>query len=168
MKTNQVGRTLLGHKQWVTALCWEPLHLTSVGQSGRMASAGKDGDVRIWNTRLGTCEKVCQKKSIYIGLYFTYRLDNFIIMFIMLKGQNQELCIFYVVCSLLFCFLFFFLIFIHIHLTWVVSLQILSNHMKCVTALRWSGEGLIYSASQDRTIKVWRAADVSSFITYYS
>lgn len=108
MKTNQVGRTLLGHKQWVTALCWEPLHLTSVGQSGRMASAGKDGDVRIWNTRLGTCEKVCQKKSIYIGLYFTYRLDNFIIMFIMLKGQNQELCIFYVVCLLLFCFLFFF------------------------------------------------------------
>ncbi|XP_063585282.1 notchless protein homolog 1-like [Penaeus indicus] len=89
----QVGRTLLGHKQWVTSLCWEPLHLTPNGQSGRMASAGKDGDVRIWNTRLGTCEKI------------------------------------------------------------------LSNHTKSVTALRWSGEGLIYSASQDRTIKVWRASD---------
>lgn len=61
--TLQVGRTLLGHKQWVTSLCWEPLHLTSNGQSGRMASAGKDGDVRIWNTRLGTCEKVCVRKN---------------------------------------------------------------------------------------------------------
>lgn len=45
----------------------------------------------------------------------------------------------------------------------LANFQILSNHVKCVTALRWSGEGLIYSASQDRTIKVWRAKDVSRF-----
>ncbi|KAK8741136.1 hypothetical protein OTU49_002514, partial [Cherax quadricarinatus] len=37
--------------------------------------------------------------------------------------------------------------------------QVLSNHLQCVTALRWSGEDLLYSASQDRTIKVWRASD---------
>ncbi|ROT74730.1 hypothetical protein C7M84_006755 [Penaeus vannamei] len=71
----QVGRTLLGHKQWVTSLCWEPLHLTSNGQSGRMASA-----------------------------------DSF------------------------------------------------KPHKKCdCVTMEW--RGLIYSASQDRTIKVWRAAD---------
>lgn len=28
-----------------------------------------------------------------------------------------------------------------------------------VTCVKWSGEGLIYSASQDTTIKVWRAQD---------
>ena len=28
-----------------------------------------------------------------------------------------------------------------------------------VTCLRWGGSGLIYSASQDRTIKVWRSDD---------
>ncbi|XP_071537071.1 notchless protein homolog 1 isoform X1 [Panulirus ornatus] len=89
----QMGRALTGHKQWVTSLCWEPLHLTCDGESKRLASAGKDGDVRIWNTKLGSCEKV------------------------------------------------------------------LSNHLQSVTALRWSGEGLLYSASQDRTIKVWRASD---------
>ncbi|KAG7174648.1 Notchless protein 1-like [Homarus americanus] len=41
----QTGRALTGHKQWVTALCWEPLHLTNNGESTRLASAGKDGDV---------------------------------------------------------------------------------------------------------------------------
>ncbi|KAK4293578.1 hypothetical protein Pmani_033733 [Petrolisthes manimaculis] len=89
----QIGRTLTGHKQWITALCWEPLHLTSDGKCIRLASAGKDGSVRIWNTNHGSCEKV------------------------------------------------------------------LSNHVQGITALKWGGEGLIYSASQDRTIKMWRASD---------
>lgn len=38
----------------------------------------------------------------------------------------------------------------------------LSGHTQSVTCIKWGGEGLIYSASQDRTIKVWRAGDVSS------
>uniref|UniRef100_A0A915KC87 Uncharacterized protein n=1 Tax=Romanomermis culicivorax TaxID=13658 RepID=A0A915KC87_ROMCU len=32
----------------------------------------------------------------------------------------------------------------------------LSGHASAVTCVKWGGEGLIYSASQDRTIKVWR------------
>lgn len=39
--------------------------------------------------------------------------------------------------------------------------HILSGHTKSVTCVKWGGSGLIYSASQDRTIKVWRAKDVS-------
>lgn len=38
--------------------------------------------------------------------------------------------------------------------------RILTGHMQSVTCLRWGGDGLLYSASQDRTIKVWRAHDV--------
>ena len=37
----------------------------------------------------------------------------------------------------------------------------LSSHIKSVTCVKWGGEGLIYTSSQDRTIKVWRAEDVS-------
>ncbi|XP_014673198.1 PREDICTED: notchless protein homolog 1-like [Priapulus caudatus] len=35
----------------------------------------------------------------------------------------------------------------------------MSSHLQSVTSIRWGGTGLIYSASQDRTIKVWRADD---------
>lgn len=38
--------------------------------------------------------------------------------------------------------------------------RVLSGHTKSVTCVKWGGNGLIYSASQDRTIKVWRAEDV--------
>lgn len=33
--------------------------------------------------------------------------------------------------------------------------RILTGHTQSVTCLRWGGDGLLYSASQDRTIKVW-------------
>lgn len=37
---------------------------------------------------------------------------------------------------------------------------VLSGHTRSVTCVKYGGSGLIYSASQDRTIKVWRAEDV--------
>uniref|UniRef100_T1IXE5 NLE domain-containing protein n=1 Tax=Strigamia maritima TaxID=126957 RepID=T1IXE5_STRMM len=39
------------------------------------------------------------------------------------------------------------------------TLLTLSGHAKSVTCVKWGGTGLIYSASQDKTVKVWRAAD---------
>jgi len=35
----------------------------------------------------------------------------------------------------------------------------LTQHTKCVTCVKWGGNDLIYTASQDTTIKVWRATD---------
>ena len=40
-------------------------------------------------------------------------------------------------------------------------LRSLTGHTQSVTCLRWGGKDLIYSSSQDRTIKVWRSEDVS-------
>lgn len=37
----------------------------------------------------------------------------------------------------------------------------LSGHTRSVTCIRWGGTGLIYSSSQDLTVKVWRDSDVS-------
>jgi len=44
----------------------------------------------------------------------------------------------------------------------------LSSHTQSVTCVKWGGKNLIYSSSQDRTIKVWRSEDVNYFslITY--
>ena len=39
--------------------------------------------------------------------------------------------------------------------------MVLSGHIHSVTGIKWGGEGLMYTASQDRTIKVWRTKDVS-------
>ena len=41
------------------------------------------------------------------------------------------------------------------------TVKILSGHTASVTCIKWGGKGLIYSASQDKTIKVWRADDVT-------
>jgi len=49
----QKGKPLLGHKQWITWLAWEPLHLNPLCR--KVASSSKDGDVRIWDVMLGTC-----------------------------------------------------------------------------------------------------------------
>ena len=39
----------------------------------------------------------------------------------------------------------------------------LCGHANSVTCLRWGGEGLLYSGSQDRTVKVW-APDESKLV----
>ena len=52
----QKGRSLIGHKQWITSLAWEPLHLSS-GVSRRLVSGSKDGDVRMWDTMTGQCTR---------------------------------------------------------------------------------------------------------------
>lgn len=60
-----------------------------------LASASKDGSIRIWDTLMGRCDKI------------------------------------------------------------------LTSHTQSVTCVKWGGDGLLYSSSQDRTIKVWRSQDVS-------
>lgn len=79
---------MLGHKQYVTALTWEPLHLNK-GAGERLASSSKDGTVRVWNARTGQC------------------------------------------------------------------LAVLSQHTASIECCKWGGEGLLYTASRDRSIKVW-------------
>ncbi|GBP69329.1 Notchless protein homolog 1 [Eumeta japonica] len=48
---NQIGKNMVGHKQWITALSWEPYHRNA--ECRKLASSSKDGDVRIWDTLTG-------------------------------------------------------------------------------------------------------------------
>uniref|UniRef100_A0A8C2U142 Notchless protein homolog 1 n=1 Tax=Coturnix japonica TaxID=93934 RepID=A0A8C2U142_COTJA len=53
---NQIGRVLTGHSKWITCLCWEPLHINP--ECRYLASASKDGSIRIWDTLMGRCDKI--------------------------------------------------------------------------------------------------------------
>lgn len=44
------------------------------------------------------------------------------------------------------------------------TVRTLSGHTMSVTCVKWGGEGLLYSSSQDRTVKVWRPSDVITTI----
>ena len=44
-----VGKPIKAHKQWITSLSWEPMHLNSSCE--RLATASKDGTAKIWNVR---------------------------------------------------------------------------------------------------------------------
>uniref|UniRef100_A0A3B3CDK6 Notchless protein homolog 1 n=1 Tax=Oryzias melastigma TaxID=30732 RepID=A0A3B3CDK6_ORYME len=37
--------------------------------------------------------------------------------------------------------------------------KILTGHTQSATCVKWGGDGLLYTSSQDRTVKVWRAKD---------
>jgi len=91
-----VGQPLKGHKQWITSLCWEPLHRRSPVE--RLASGSKDTTIKIWNIRTGRCE---------------------------------------------------------------ISL---SGHTDSVECVKWGGEGLLYSASRDRSIKVWAVEEAGKLV----
>lgn len=88
---------LKGHKNWVTAVAWQPLHRTGGGGCRRLVSSSKDGTAKIWDVRTGGC------------------------------------------------------------------VATLSGHTASVTCVKWGGEGLIYTASQDRTIIVWAIDETGDY-----
>jgi len=82
-----IGRPLIGHKQWITSLSWEPAHMNKACE--RLVSGSKDRTARVWNVRTGRCETT------------------------------------------------------------------LTGHDASVESVKWGGEGLVYTASRDKTIQVW-------------
>ncbi|XP_054712384.1 notchless protein homolog 1-like [Uloborus diversus] len=60
----QLGRALTGHGAYVSALCWEPLHLNA--ECRRIASASKDRTVRIWDVI--TCQTLFLLSSHTAGI----------------------------------------------------------------------------------------------------
>lgn len=49
--TNFKSKALRAHSNYVTAVAWEPLHLT--GKSERFVSSSKDGTLKVWHISLG-------------------------------------------------------------------------------------------------------------------
>jgi ribosome assembly protein 4 len=51
-----LGGPLKGHTKWITSLTWEPYHTQQKGKP-RLASASKDGTIRIWDVPLRRIEQ---------------------------------------------------------------------------------------------------------------
>ncbi|SCU92889.1 LAFA_0F13520g1_1 [Lachancea sp. 'fantastica'] len=54
-KGESCGDALKGHTKWITSLAWEPVHLVKPGNKPRLASASKDGTIKIWDTTRRVC-----------------------------------------------------------------------------------------------------------------
>lgn len=91
----QIGRPLTGHKKWINGLSWEPYHKEP--ECRKLASAGSDGDARIWDTVLGQCLMVISGHGMAVtsvrwggaGLLFTSSKDRTVKMW---RAADGVLC----------------------------------------------------------------------------
>lgn len=54
-KGKPYGDALRGHTKWISSLSWEPIHLVKLGDKPRLASASKDGTIKIWDITRRVC-----------------------------------------------------------------------------------------------------------------
>ncbi|XP_055383070.1 protein Notchless [Condylostylus longicornis] len=91
----QMGKSLTGHKKWINCLSWEPYHKNP--ECRRLASAGQDGDVRIWDIVTVKCERVISGHTASVtavrwggnGLLYTSSKDRTIKMW---RAEDGALC----------------------------------------------------------------------------
>uniref|UniRef100_A0A1I7ZTI3 WD_REPEATS_REGION domain-containing protein n=1 Tax=Steinernema glaseri TaxID=37863 RepID=A0A1I7ZTI3_9BILA len=126
--------TSKGHTNWVLCISWSP-------NNKKLASACKDGAICIWNPvdgkQMGKALKA-HKQWITALAWNPLHKDP---ASRYLASAGKDTCI-------------------RIWDTVQMKVErVLGGHTAGVTCLRWGGEGLLYSGSQDRTIKVWRVED---------
>lgn len=94
------GQPLKGHKKWVTSLAFEPLHLDE--ECTRLASSSKDGTIKVWNMKTGSCETTISSHLDSVecvkwggtGLIYSCSRDRTIkIWAVDGHGRNQQLLV---------------------------------------------------------------------------
>jgi len=132
--TQTPHHTCNGHKNWVLCIAWSP-------DSNKLASACKDGRIILWDPKTGNQigkTMTGHKQWITSLSWEPYHINPECRLFASSSKDNDIRIWDSVLC--------------HTVLT-------IAGHTKSVTMVKWGGTGLIYSASQDRTVKVWRAKD---------
>lgn len=126
--------TCKGHKHWVLSIAWSP-------NGEKLASGCKNAEVRLWDPKTGQQigKPLTGHKQWITWLAWEPFHKNPECRRLASSSKDGTIKIWDTkLCK--------------------VSMS-LSGHLQCVTCIQWGGEGLIYSASQDRTIKVWRDTD---------
>uniref|UniRef100_A0A1B6GE01 NLE domain-containing protein n=1 Tax=Cuerna arida TaxID=1464854 RepID=A0A1B6GE01_9HEMI len=132
--TQTPHHTCSGHRNWVLCIAWSP-------DSQRLVSACKNGIILCWDAATGKqlgSPMTGHKQWVTDLTWQPYHADPECRMFASSSKDGDVRVWDSVLCR---------------------CVRVLTSHTRCVSALRWGGSGLIYSASQDRTIKVWRAED---------
>lgn len=134
-KTQTPQYTCSGHRQWVLAVAWSPDAL-------RVASGCRNGEINVWCSKTGKRNSMTplMGHSKFITCLAWEPINcNSSCRRLASSSKDSTIRIWDVVlhkCEL-----------------------ILSGHSMSVTCIKWSANGLIYSSSQDRTVKVWRGSD---------
>ncbi|XP_044731051.1 notchless protein homolog 1 [Chrysoperla carnea] len=122
------------HTNWVLCIAWSP-------DSKKLASACKDGKICVWDPTSGKIAGpvLSGHRQWVTGLAWEPYHSNTKCIHLASSSKDGSVRIWDVVRGL--------------------TVFSLTAHNKSVTCIKWGGAGLIYTGSQDRTIKVWRAAD---------
>ncbi|GLH11226.1 Protein Notchless [Gryllus bimaculatus] len=126
--TQTPHHTCKGHKNWVLCIAWSP-------NGARLASGCKSGEILIWDPDTGKqCGQALRGHRQWItSLCWEPFHRNPECRRLASSSKDGDIRIWDAVLG--------------------QSLFILTSHTKCVTCIRWGGSGLLYSSSQDRTIK---------------
>jgi len=134
VKTETPHFTCVGHKHWILAIAWAP-------NGKKLASGCKNSEIRLWDPETGSQlgKTLTGHKQWITCLQWEPLHRNVECRRLASSSKDGSIKIWdTVLCKVLFS---------------------LSGHLQSVTCIRWGGEGLIYSASQDRSVKVWRDSD---------
>lgn len=130
--TQTPHHTCKGHKNWVLCVAWSP-------DGRKLASGCKNGQIFLWDPESGqqTGRTLYGHKEWITCLCWEPLHRNVECRQLASSGKDGTVRV------------------------WDVTLGqtrlTLSGHTRSVTCVRWGGTGLLYTASQDCTIKVWRA-----------
>ncbi|EDV22616.1 uncharacterized protein TRIADDRAFT_28728, partial [Trichoplax adhaerens] len=146
INTETPDYTCKGHKHWILSIAWSP-------DGEKLASGCKKGEICLWDPKTGK-----QIGHVLVGhkQWITY---------LSWEPMHKDSDCRFLASSSKASYSYGIIEFksdasVRVWDTVTgITKYVLSGHLQCVTCVKWGGEGLIYTSSQDRTIKVWRASD---------
>ncbi|TPX71315.1 hypothetical protein CcCBS67573_g06229 [Chytriomyces confervae] len=134
LNTETPRHTLQGHTNWVQMLAWSP-------DAKMLTSGSMDKTIRIWNPKTGKAmgDALKSHTQLITGLAWEPLHLNAQCNRFASSSKDQSIKI------------------------WnAITRQVIitmTSHTAPVTCIKWGGSGLLYSASRDKTVRVWDSKD---------
>lgn len=137
LNTETPSHTLTGHRGWVLCVEWE-------ARERILATGGHDGEVRLWNPKTGKpIGEAAMKGHAKHVMSLAWEPIHLNAVDPRLASSSKDGTV----------------------RVWQTSTRrteyTLGGHTASVNVVRWGGTGVLYTASSDRTIRMWEASSVS-------